>query len=68
MGKAPVLCEGITLDLILSGIDVKKVTAWSLNQRGDRNEAIQPVADPNGSKLSFGPNYRTLWYEINIAK
>lgn len=68
MGKAPVLCEGIPMDLILKGIAPEKVSSWSLDQNGVRNESIKPEKTDDGTKLSFGPRYKTLWYEINVEK
>jgi hypothetical protein len=62
-GPGPVLCEGIPFELI---VKTKRASAWPLDGRGHRLAPIhgEPVAD--GVRFAFGPDYRTLWYEIGI--
>jgi hypothetical protein len=66
-GDGPSLVEGIpaTLDL---PVPAAKVRAWPLDEKGQRRPArtlkIEPT--PTGSRLTLGPEARTLWYEIEI--
>ena len=57
-GRAPVLVEGPAATIELPGGSAFK--AWALDERGKRREEI-PVA---GSKLTIGPQFKTLWYEV----
>jgi hypothetical protein len=57
-GKAPVLVEGPSAKIELPGGG--KFKAWALDERGQRREEI-PVAQ---STLEIGPEYKTLWYEV----
>lgn len=66
-GTAPVLCEGIPMELQFKGIAPDRITAWSLDQRGDRVSEIKPTRDESGNAvLHVGPEYKTLRYELNI--
>lgn len=57
-GKAPVLVEGPAAKIELPGGG--KFKAWALDERGQRREEI-PVVD---GKLEIGPQFKTLWYEV----
>lgn len=60
-GDGPVMCEGIPFQLILK---TKRATAWPLDPRGRRLHPIDGEAGTKGVRFSFGPRYKTLWYEI----
>ena len=60
-GPGPVLCEGIPFQLVLK---TKQATAWALDGRGRRVEPVPAAADADGVRFTFGPRYKTLWYEI----
>lgn len=62
-GRAPVLCEGIPLEVVLK---TSRASAWALDPRGQRTEAIAPEKTAGGISLRFGPRYRTLWYEVVV--
>ncbi len=57
-GRAPVLVEGPAATIELPGGGAFK--AWALDERGQRREEL-PVAD---GKLTIGPQFKTLWYEV----
>ena len=57
-GRAPVLVEGPAATIELPGGG--KFKAWALDERGQRREEL-PVAD---GKLTIGPQFKTLWYEV----
>lgn len=60
-GAGPVLCEGIPFELV---IQTKKASAWALDAQGRRSASLPATADIHGVKFTFGPQHKTLWYEI----
>ena len=66
MGEAPVLCEGVPLTLDLAEIAPERACAYPLNEAGDRLDPIPAEKTENGCRFSFGPEYKTLWYELEI--
>ncbi|MGI5831549.1 MAG: cellulase family glycosylhydrolase [Thermoguttaceae bacterium] len=66
MGRVPVLCEGIPLSLELKNIAPERVRAYSLDEKGNRADGIVPQPTSTGALLRFGPEYKTLWYELTI--
>ncbi len=60
-GDGPVMCEGIPFELILK---TKRSTAWPLDPRGRRLNPINGEPGTEGLRFTFGPQYKTLWYEI----
>ncbi|MHB8903032.1 MAG: hypothetical protein ACYC6Y_30090, partial [Thermoguttaceae bacterium] len=65
-GEEPVLCEGVEASLTLP-VDAGKVRLFSLDESGARKDPI-PVRSADGKTiLEIGPQYKTIWYEIQIA-
>jgi hypothetical protein len=62
-GEGPVLCEGIPFEVLLK---TKHATAWSLDSRGRRLAPVDGDVGEEGVKFTFGPVYKTLWYEIGV--
>jgi hypothetical protein len=62
-GTGPVVCEGIPFTLILKA---KHAKAWALDPHGRRGAAVSGAATTDGIQFVFGPEQRTLWYEIDI--
>ena len=60
-GPGPVLCEGIPFQLVLK---TKRATAWALDGHGRRMASVPAEAEAAGVRSTFGPRYKTLWYEI----
>jgi hypothetical protein len=60
-GKGPVMCEGIPLELI---VKTKRATAWPLDDHGRRLAPVSGQSNAEGVRFTFGPRYKTLWYEI----
>ena len=67
-GHAPVLCEGIPMDLTLKGVSPEKVKVFALDQKGNRSTEIQAGQDARGCVLKLGPEYKTVWYEIVVTR
>lgn len=63
-GEAPTLVEGIAARIRLP-VPVARVSAWALDERGERRQAI-PVTGGDVAELLTGPQYRTLWYELEV--
>lgn len=64
-GREPSLVEGIPATLTLP-VPSARVSAWALDERGQRREPV-PVRDTGGqATLDVGPAFRTLWYEIEV--
>ena len=59
-GSAPSLLEGIPATITLPG---NASHAWALDGQGQRGASV-PV---NGATLEIGPQYQTLWYEVDLA-
>jgi hypothetical protein len=62
-GPGPVLCEGIPFSLTLKA---RHAQAWALDGRGQRVTAVPAETTPDGLRFTFGPRYRTLWYELRV--
>ena len=65
-GHAPFLCEGVPATITLP-VPASRVTCRALDERG-APKADGPVrADEAGrAVLDIGPEYRTVWYEIDV--
>ena len=62
-GEGPVVCEGIPFALTLKA---KHAKAWALDPHGRRGAAVSGAATADGVQFTFGPEQRTLWYEIEV--
>ncbi|MBQ9548482.1 MAG: beta-galactosidase [Bacteroidales bacterium] len=66
VGHAPVLCEGIEATLRLHDL-CGHVRCFALDGNGDRTREVPVRADAEGNALlQLGPEYRTVWYELDI--
>ena len=69
-GRGPVLCEGIPAVLTLP-VAAERVTLYPLDASGNRKSPVKasPVAEqPALSTVELLPQYKTLWYEIEITE
>jgi len=64
-GKAPVLAEGLEADISFP-VAPSHIKAWALDAEGKRSLSLPLKQDGNNTSLSFSPQYRTLWYEVEI--
>ncbi|MGL4594120.1 MAG: carbohydrate binding domain-containing protein [Thermoguttaceae bacterium] len=60
-GEAPVMCEGIPLELTLPG---GPWNVWPLDEAGNRRQT-SPIQFA-GDAIQLGPEHKTLWYEISV--
>ncbi|NMA45394.1 MAG: hypothetical protein GX945_02415 [Lentisphaerae bacterium] len=65
-GKAPILAEGISAELILKGIVPARVQAFALDGYGERMQAVAIGAADDSALIRISPEYKTLWYELVI--
>lgn len=65
-GEAPILAEGISADLVLKGVAPARVQAFALDGNGERIQPVVISADGESSLIRISPEYKTLWYEIQV--
>lgn len=65
-GKGPVLCEGVPAEVVIPA-SPDRVKFYALDEAGRPRQAI-PVEESAGGQalLRLGPQYKTLWYEVQI--
>ncbi|MDA3925492.1 MAG: carbohydrate binding domain-containing protein [Kiritimatiellae bacterium] len=65
-GKAPVVVEGIAATLMLPS-KAERTSCYALDGNGDRTKKVHVVKSATGgSQIVIGPEYRTVWYEIEV--
>lgn len=63
-GDEPILCEGVPARIVLP-VSSSRVKVYALDEAGRRRDAVTVSGDDQAA-LEIGPQYRTLWYEIEI--
>jgi Carbohydrate binding domain len=63
-GQAPVRVEGVRAHISLP-VAASRVQAWALDERGNRRAPLVVTGDTQAS-IETGPQYRALWYELEI--
>jgi len=66
-GRAPVLCEGVAAKLGWVNTRQEKVRCWALDESGNRRQEI-PVVQHTAIMIETKPEYKTIWYEIEITR
>ena len=64
-GGAPVLAEGIHAEVTMPA-DPAKIQCYALDPHGDRKAEVPAEKAAGGSKIVIGPQYQTVWYEIEV--
>jgi hypothetical protein len=64
-GSGPSVCEGIPATIRLPAA-ADRVTAYALDERGQRGQEVTVANEGGKAAVSIGPQYRTLWYEIVV--
>ena len=59
-GTAPTMCEGIPFTLQFE--NAQEVRAYPLDERGNRMSEISA----EGNRTMMGPEYQTVWYEMEL--
>ena len=63
-GDEPILCEGVPARIVLP-VSSSRVKVYALDEVGRRRDAVT-VSGDDQAVVEIGPQYRTLWYEIEI--
>lgn len=66
-GHAPMLVEGIPATLTLPS-DPARTTCYILDPHGARKQQVPVETSGSGSRIAIGPEYQTVWYEIEIRR
>jgi hypothetical protein len=66
-GVAPVLTEVVPFTLTLP-VGTNYVTAWALDERGQRRAALPLTGDASTSTLTVNTNAAAIWYELDVAR
>ncbi len=66
-GGAPVLAEGIPATVTLPS-DPAKTTCFALDPHGDRKQPLPVEKAEGGCRMVIGPQYQTVWYEIEVKE
>jgi len=64
-GRGGVVNEGVPLTLSLP-VAASSVACWALDARGERRAEVPVTARDGRATVSVGPDYRTVWYELEI--
>ena len=62
-GTAPTLCEGIYGKIKLR-TNVRAAKVYALNGTGERAGEVTASLNSDHLSFNFGPEYKTIWYEI----
>lgn len=64
-GGEPSHCEGIPaqIEFLRAG----SVRAWALDERGQRKAEVPVSTEAGRAWLAIGPEYQTLWYEVELG-
>lgn len=65
-GDEPILCEGVSATITLP-TPATSVKVYALDESGQRKASV-PVGGTREAQFQIGPQYRTLWYEIEIER
>ncbi|MDD3587210.1 MAG: carbohydrate binding domain-containing protein, partial [Thermoguttaceae bacterium] len=65
-GTAPVVCEGVPLNMRLTGVSPENITVYALDCQGNRQQKLPIAAKKNDAIVVLGPQYKTVWYELVI--
>jgi len=67
-GKEPVRCEGIPVALSFkNGTVGKTFKCWALDESGNRRQEIVTGKDSFGTTITMSPDYKTIWYELEVG-
>ena len=67
-GHAPALVEGIPASIVLPVATGTTLRAWALDGRGQRGEEVPVKAAAGKATIVIGPEFKTLWYEVELAR
>jgi hypothetical protein len=65
-GTEPILCEGVPARIHLP-VPAARTALFALDEAGNRREAIPLDGESDSAQLDVGPQYRTVWYEVEVG-
>ena len=66
-GRGPFEVEGVPAEITLPS-PASRTNCWALDGRGCRLKEVPVCADAEGrAVIVIGPDYRTVWYEMEIS-
>ncbi len=66
-GSGPVEVEGVAAHLTLP-VPASRVRAWALDPTGRRARPVAVKDSGQGCAIDIGPQYRTLWYLVEVRR
>ena len=66
-GRETVVAEGIPAAVTLPS-DPARTTCFALDPRGERKDVVPVGKAEGGARIEIGPQYKTVWYEIEVGK
>lgn len=66
-GEEPVLCEGIPAELTLP-VPASRVQCYALDPQGNRGKRIDVAGRGEQAVVRLSPQYKTVWYEVDIGR
>jgi Carbohydrate binding domain len=66
-GRAPVLTEVVPFTITWP-VGTNCVSAWVLDERGQRKTALQLSGDSTRTTLTVTTNAASIWYEVDVAR
>ncbi|MBN2452204.1 MAG: cellulase family glycosylhydrolase, partial [Lentisphaeria bacterium] len=64
-GHGPVMVEGIPARVVLPA-PAERTRCYALGPHGERKTEVPVEKTPEGSTVTVGPDYETIWYEIEV--
>jgi hypothetical protein len=64
-GRAPSLVEVVPAEITLP-VPAAKVSAWPLDERGQRGEKLTVKESAGKTVIQIGPPSKTVWYEVVV--
>jgi len=65
-GQGPTVVEGVTVTILLPA-DPARMTCYALDSAGKRRQEVPVAKSPDGgARIEIGPEYETVWYEIEL--
>lgn len=64
-GRGPFLVEGIPAEIDLPA-SAANTSCWALDERGERRARVPVTPIAGGVRLTVGPEWRSVWYEVEI--
>jgi len=66
-GKEPVRCEGVPATLTFkNGTVGNTFRCWALDESGNRRQVVAIRKDSFGTAITMNPEYKTIWYELEV--